>query len=62
MLYVAPIVGGYDYNLFQSSMLTTYAGTNYASFRCFHQTFMFQVYIMMNLFNMINCRVVDKIP
>lgn len=37
-------------------------GKTYDTYRCLHQTFMFQVFIMMNLFNMVNCRLVDPIP
>ena len=60
MLYVGPLAGGYGYNLFNTEM--TYHIDNMATFRCLHQTFMFQTFIVMNLFNMINCRVVDKTP
>ena len=60
VLYVGPLAGGYGYNLFSTEM--TYHIDNMATFRCLHQTFMFQCFIVMNLFNMINCRVVDKTP
>ncbi len=32
------------------------------SARAVHQTFMFHCFVMMNLFNMINCRVLDVVP
>lgn len=59
LLYVAPKVGGYEYNLYKTQM-TNPDGT--VSYRCLHQTFMFHCFVMMNLFNMINCRVLDPIP
>ena len=58
LLYLAPIIGGYEYNLFQTEM--RYMGWD--TYRTLHQTFMFHAFIMMNLFNMINCRLVDPIP
>ena len=61
-LYVGPKVGGYEYNLFTTPMNDTAGGVRYDTYRCLHQTFMFQVFIMMNIFNMINCRLVDPIP
>lgn len=61
-LYLAPKVGGYEYNLFNTEMNIKVGDERYDTYRCLHQTFMFQVFIMMNLFNMVNCRIVDAIP
>ena len=57
-LYVGPKVGGYEYNLFDTNM----NDNGFDTYRCLHQTFMFQVFIMMSIFNMVNCRLVDPIP
>ena len=62
ILYVAPIIGGYEYNFFTTNMSYTLSSSWYPSYRCLHQSFMFQCFIMMNLFNMINCRIIDKTP
>lgn len=62
LMYVAPIVGGYEYNLFTTEMKFEYSGMSAFTYRALHQTFMFQCFIMMNLFNMINCRVLDPMP
>lgn len=59
LLYVGPKAGGYEYELFTTQM-TNPDGT--PSYRCLHQTFMFQCFVMMTLFNMVNCRVLDPIP
>jgi Ca2+ transporting ATPase len=61
-LYVGPKVGGYEYNMFNTEMSVKIGDNRYDSYRCLHQTFMFQVFFMMNLFNMVNCRLVDPIP
>jgi len=60
--YVAPIAGGYQYNLFNTEMSLEWDTARWNTYRCIHQTFMFQCFIMMNIFNMINCRVLDPIP
>ena len=60
MLYVAPIAGDFEYNLFREDMRDS--GSKLPTNRMLHQTFMFQVFIMMNLFNMVNCRIVDPMP
>lgn len=63
LLYVAPIVGDYQYNLFTTPMKWSFPDYDSVfTARAYHQTFMFQCFIVMNLFNMINCRVVDPIP
>ena len=59
LLFVGPKISNIEYNMFQTEM-TNPDGT--PSYRMLHQTFMFQCFIMMNLFNMINCRVLDPMP
>lgn len=58
IMFVGPMVGGYQYNLFTTEM-TNENGT--PSFRKLHQTYMFQCFVFMNLFNMVNCRVLGSI-
>jgi len=58
IMFAGPAIGGYEYNLFQTEM-TNPNGT--PSYRKLHQTFMFQVFVFMNLFNMVNCRVLGSI-
>jgi len=58
MLYGGPAMFDISYNLFTTEMKYD----NVPSYRMMHQTLMFQVFIMMNLFNMINCRILDQMP
>jgi len=58
VLYVGPTVGDYSYSLFTTPM----SANGLDTYRCLHQTFMFHCFIMMNLFNMVNCRLIDPIP
>ena len=58
LLYVGPQAGGYEYNLYTTELRQDGNPT----YRLMHQTFMFQCFVMMNIFNMINCRVLDPIP
>ena len=60
LMYTAPQAGDYPYNLFNTPM--TDSATGQLSPRALHQTFMFHCFVMMNLFNMINCRVLDTVP
>lgn len=59
LLYAAPAVGGYKYDIFKEELRHD-DGT--PTYRLQHQTFMFQCFVMMNLFNMVNCRVLGSIP
>ncbi len=59
LTYLGPKMFDIEYNLYKTEMKNA-NGT--ASFRMLHQTFLFQTFIMMNLFNMINCRVLDAMP
>lgn len=59
LTYLGPMMFGIEYNLYKTEMKNA-DGTD--SFRILHQTFLFQTFIMMNLFNMINCRVLDPVP
>jgi len=59
LTYLGPKMFDIEYNLYKTEMKNA-DGT--ASFRMLHQTFLFQTFIMMNLFNMINCRVLDAMP
>ena len=58
IMYVAPIVGGYEYNLFSERVSVDEVFT----YRGLHQTFIFHCFIMMTLCNMLNCRFIDPIP
>ena len=59
LLYAAPAAGGHKYNLFKDPMKNDDGSP---SNRILHQTFMFQCFVMMNLFNMVNCRVLGSMP
>ena len=48
-----------SYNLYTEELLTK---TGADSYRKLHQTVMFQVFVFMNLFNMLNCRILDTMP
>jgi len=60
LMYAAPQAGDYPYNLFSTELTNPITGT--LSARAVHQTFMFHCFVMMNLANMINCRVLDVVP
>ena len=60
LMYAAPQAGDYPYNLFSTELTNPITGT--LSARAVHQTFMFHCFVMMNLANMINCRVLDTVP
>lgn len=59
LTYFGPKICDIEYNFYSTEMKNA-DGT--PSYRMLHQTFLFQVFIMMNLFNMINCRVLDAMP
>ena len=59
LTYLGPKICDIEYNFYSTEMKNA-DGT--PSYRMLHQTFLFQTFIMMNLFNMINCRVLDAMP
>lgn len=59
LLFAAPAAGKYEYNFYNTDMMNP-NGT--PSWRILHQTFMFHCFVMMNLFNMVNCRVLGSMP
>jgi len=52
-LYGGPAMFGIKYNMIDTPMRTDDGPT----YRLQHYTFLFQTFVMMNLFNMWNCRV-----
>mmetsp|Transcript_13741 Transcript_13741/g.9722 ORF Transcript_13741/g.9722 Transcript_13741/m.9722 type:complete len:102 (+) Transcript_13741:2680-2985(+) len=52
LLYFGPLMTGYPYHLVQSPLRNDDGATE----RTLHYTFMFQTFVLMNLFNLINCR------
>lgn len=52
LLYFAPLMGGYSYHLVQSPLRDENGSTD----ALVHYTFMFQTFVLMNLFNLVNCR------
>lgn len=59
LLYAAPAMFGIEYNLVETPLyLSSAEGVEGgATYRLQHYTFLFQTFMLMNLFNMINCRV-----
>lgn len=58
LLFAGPGAAGYSYSLYTTELAVD--GT--PTYRMLHQTFMFQCFVMMNIFNMVNCRVLDQMP
>jgi magnesium-transporting ATPase (P-type) len=58
MLYGGPAMFGIEYNLYTTEMKYD----SVPSYRMQHQTLLFQIFVMMNLFNMVNCRILDQMP
>ena len=58
LCFAGPKMFGIEYNFYQTPLKNDTGD----SFRLIHQTLMFQCFVMMNLFNMINCRLVDPMP
>ena len=58
LLYAAPAMFGIQYNLVETPLYTN--KTDGPTFRLQHYTFLFQAFMMMNLFNLINCRVLGS--
>lgn len=59
LLYAGPAVSDISYDLYNTDLTL---GNGKPSFRMQHQTFMFHCFVMMNLFNMVNCRVLGTMP
>jgi len=58
LMYAGPAISGRPYNLYQTELVED--GKD--SYRMLHQTFMFHCFVLMNLFNMVNCRILDPMP
>ena len=58
LLYLGPLMFGIEYNLVQQlPFYTTLAdGSVHSTVRLQHLTLLFQTFVLMNLFNMFNCR------
>ena len=56
LLFFAPGAGDYRYNLFQTELKDDEGNPTQ---RALHDSFMFHCFIIMNIFNMVNCRVLD---
>jgi len=60
MLYAGPAMFKIPYALYTTELRAMdIHGEEVATNRLLHQTLMFQVFVMMNMFNMLNCRVLD---
>ena len=57
LLYAGPKMFGIGYNLFSTTLRTE---DMQPTDHLVHNTLMFQCFVMMNLFNMLNCRVVES--
>ena len=59
LLYAAPAMFGINYNLVKTPLYTsdTEGVDGGATYRLQHYTFLFQTFMLMNLFNTLNCRV-----
>ena len=55
MLFLGPAMFGISYNLIKTPLYNDDAD-NTPTYKLQHNTFMFQCFMMMNLFNMFNCR------
>ena len=63
MLYAGPSMFDIQYNFYTAGLRDKdLNGDSHPTNRLLHQTLMFQVFVMMNMFNMINCRVLDQMP
>lgn len=56
LLYLGPIMFGIEYNLLNTPFYTTLNDQSVPTYRLQHLTLLFQTFVMMNLFNQINCR------
>ena len=55
LLYAGPAMFKIQYNLYTTELRTQIGDEEYPTNRLLHQTLMFQVFVMMNMFNMRNC-------
>lgn len=62
MMYVGPLMFDIEYNLYTTELRDVINGEEYPTARLLHQTFLFQTFVMMNMFNMLNCRILDQMP
>lgn len=62
MLYAGPAMFKIPYNLYTTDLRDKFGDEEFPTNRLIHQTLMFQIFVMMNMFNMINCRVLDQMP
>lgn len=62
LLYAGPTMFGIKYNLVSTPLYTAAVdgAAGGATYRLMHYTFLFQTFMMMNLFNLINCRVLGS--
>lgn len=60
LLYAGPSMFDIKYEFYPVKQLRDASGA--PTYRLQHQTLMFQTFIFMNLFNMLNCRVLGKMP
>ena len=56
LLFMGPAAANISYKLYETELETEDGSPTY---RLLHQTFMFQSFVLMNLFNMVNCRILD---
>ena len=57
LLYAGPTIFGYPYPLVSENMYADHIGE--PTYRMRHYSFLFQTFVLMNLFNMLNCRVLN---
>ena len=62
LLFAGPAMFKIQYDLYTTELRTKVGDEEYPTARLLHQTFLFQVFVMMNMFNMINCRILDQMP
>lgn len=58
LMYAGPAAMGRPYNLYMTELVEDGQDT----YRMLHQTFMFHCFVIMNIFNMVNCRILDPMP
>lgn len=59
LLYAGPNLFGIGYNLFSTALYERRGPDKVPTWHLQHNTLMFQAFALMNLFNMLNCRVVE---
>lgn len=62
MMYAGPFMFGIEYNLYTTELRYVFLDQEYPTSRLLHQTLLFQTFVMMNMFNMVNCRILDQMP